>query len=450
MAMKHTRSLMAAGALAVVVGVDVGRTALSPLAIAPQAAQAPMFEVDLMWPKPMPNRWILGSVVGVAVDSRDHIFVVNHAANLNTRTEIGADLTPPGGECCHAAPSVLEYDADGTLLGHWGGPGEGYSWPTTVAGLAIDAAGNVWIGGGGGSDSHMLKFTRDGKFVATVGKFTAPVAPPPAAAADTAYGGAGRGGAARGGGTDSAAGRGGGRAGRGGGRGGGGGRASANPPNSTSMETFGGPAGISFDPNGSEAYVADGTRNHRVAVIDAATGAIKRYWGAYGSQPDDAAHPAYSPTAPASKQFSTVTCAEVSKDGMVYVCDRANDRIQVFKKDGSFVKEKVIAPKTLAPGSVSDVTFSRDAQQKYLYVADGMNNKVWILDRQSLDVLTSFGDGGRIPGEFFALHSVATDSKGNLYTAEDLQGKRLQKFTFKGVGPVPAQPTKVLWPGAGK
>jgi DNA-binding beta-propeller fold protein YncE len=216
------------------------------------------------------------------------------------------------------------------------------------------------------------------------------------------------------------------------------------------METFGGPAGFSFSADGKEAYVADGSRNHRVAVVDIATGAVKRYWGAYGGQPDDAAHPPYSPTGAASKQLATVTCAEVAADGMIYVCDRANDRIQVFKKDGSFVKEKVIAPKTLAPGSVSDVTFSHDKAQKYLYVADGMNNRVWILDRNSLEPLTYFGEGGRIPGEFYALHSIATDSKGNIYTVEDLQGKRVQKFVYKGIGPVPAQPKKVLWPGAGK
>jgi DNA-binding beta-propeller fold protein YncE len=132
---------------------------------------------------------------------------------------------------------------------------------------------------------------------------------------------------------------------------------------------------------------------------------------------------------------------------LIYVCDRQNDRIQVFKKDGSFVKENIIAPKTLGEGSVWDVTFSRDAQQKYLYVADGLNMKIYVLDRQSLELLTSFGDGGRQPGEFVGLHSIATDSKGNLYTVETYQGKRLQKFVFKGVGPVPAKPKAVVWPG---
>jgi hypothetical protein len=297
--------------------------------------------------------------------------------------------------------------------------------------LAIDSKGNIWIGGAGGSDSHILKFTRDGKFVATIGKFT-PAGPAFAAPVDTAYQGVGGRGRAGGGG----------RGGRGRGA-----AAVVLPANSTSTEMFGGATDISFDANGAEAYIADGSRNHRVAVVNTATGAITKYFGAYGSQPNDAPQPAYVPGAPASKQFSYVACAEASKDGLIYVCDRQNDRIQVFKKDGSFVKEKMIAPKTTGEGSVWDVTFSRDAAQKYLYVADGSNMKIYVLDRQSLDVLTSFGDGGRQPGEFVGLHSIATDSKGNLYTVETYQGKRLQKFNFKGVGPVPAKAKAVVWPG---
>jgi DNA-binding beta-propeller fold protein YncE len=145
-----------------------------------------------------------------------------------------------------------------------------------------------------------------------------------------------------------------------------------------------------------------------------------------------------------------VTCAEVARDGTVYVCDRGNNRVQAFKPDGSFIKETIIAPKTLGEGSVGDVAFSHDREQRYLYVSDGMNNKIWVLDRASLDVLTSFGGGGRIPGTFNQLHSIATDSKGNLYTVETGQGKRVQKFNFKDVVGVPAQPKTVVWPGAGK
>jgi DNA-binding beta-propeller fold protein YncE len=398
------------------------------------SVQAPRFEVDPMWPKPMPNRWILGSTVGVAVDAHDHVFVVHLTDSFTPRTEIGLATNPPTGECCAPAPNVLEYDPSGALVGHWGGPGQGYDWPEMNSGLAIDGAGNIWIGGAGGADSRILKYAHDGKFIAEFGKAGAPVAAAPSGrGADTAYAGVSPG---------RAAGRGGAGRGRGG-------RAStpALPANSSSMDSFGGPAGFSFDAKANEAYVADGYRNHRVAVIDMTTGAVKRFWGAYGNKPDDAESSPYDPSAAPSKQFGApVRCAQLSNDGMVYVCDTRNDRIQVFKKDGSFVKEKTIAPKTLGTGSVWDIAFSRDPQQKYLYVADGMNMKVYVVDRQSLEVLTSFGDGGRQPGQFYAPHSLATDSKGNLYTTETYEGKRVQKFNFKGVGAVTAANQGVLWP----
>jgi DNA-binding beta-propeller fold protein YncE len=297
---------------------------------------APRFEVDMLWPKPMPNRWILGSVTGLAVDSRDHIYVLNVPDYFTARTEIGSSTNPPTGECCSAAPAVLEYDAEGALVGHWGGPGNGYEWPTQPRGLAIDKEGNVWIGGSGGNDTRILKFSRDGKYIMAIGKAAAAPAPAPATATapDTAYTGASNRGGAPGRGAAGAAGRGGGRGGRG--RGG-----VSLPPNSASTEAFGGAAGISFDPTSSDMYVADGYRNRRVAVVDAKTGTITRFWGANGKAPADANDPS---------QFSTVACARTSKDGMIYVCDRANDRVQVFRKDGSCVSEKKVAPNTACPG----------------------------------------------------------------------------------------------------
>ncbi len=300
----------------------------------------------------------------------------------------------------------------------------------------------MWIAGSGPNDTQILKFTHDGQFVMAVGTIVAPPPAPAAAVAaapDTAYQGVSA--AARGG----AAGR--------GGRGGRGGRPAGPPPipaNSAGTESFGGATRIAFDAAANEAYVADGSRNRRVVVIDMTTGAVKRFWGAYGNKPDDAPTAPYSPGAPPSRQFGTpVMCAALSSDGFVYVCDRANDRIQVFRKDGSFVKEKTVLPATLREGSVSDIAFSRDAKQRFLYVADGMNDQVHVLDRESLEVVTSFGDGGRVLGEFFALHSIATDSKGNVYTAETYEGKRVQRFTFKGVGPVAATARAVLWPLSG-
>jgi sugar lactone lactonase YvrE len=402
-----------------------------------QAAQAPRFEVDPLWPRPLPNHWLLGSATGIAVDARDHVFVVNLTDSFNQRTEISAATNPPTGECCFPAPGVLEFDAAGNLVSHWGGAGQGTSWPMSAHGIAIDRTGMLWIGGAGGSDTQIFRFRPGGQLAMQVGAAApAPAAPGAGgrAGADTAYegvAGAGRGGR-----------------GAAGGRGGRAGGPPALPANSASMDAFGGATDISFDPAANEAFVADGARNRRIAVVDMNTGRIKRMWGAYGNKPDDAPLPAYAPGAAPAKQFGTpVTCAQLSTDGHLYVCDRQNNRIQVFRKDGSFVKEKIIMPRTLGAGSVWDVAFSRDPQQRFLYVADGTNMKVHILDRQSLEVLTSFGDGGRGPGQFYGVHSIATDSQGNIYTTETYEGKRVQKFVFKGLGPVTSRDQGVVRPG---
>ena len=216
---------------------------------------------------------------------------------------------------------------------------------------------------------------------------------------------------------------------------------------SNDTENVGRPAKIFVDPKTNEVYVADGYGNKRVIVFDADSGKFKRYWGAYGHKPDDANLGNYNPEDPPAQQFrNPVHCADLSNDGLLYVCDRPNDRIQVFKPDGTFVKEKILYKNTLGDGSVWDIAFSKDPQQKYLYLADGANEKVHILDRDTLDVLTSFGDGGRQPGAFYAVHSIATDSKGNIFTTETYRGQRVQKFAFKGVGPVVREDQGVLWP----
>lgn len=389
--MTRSRKVLAATLLGgAILALGVGQRALQ--GAEGSAVEAPTFDVDPFWPQPLPNHWIMGSVIGVGVDARDHIFVVHRQQTLNARTEVGAAATPPMGECCVAAPPVLEFAPDGKLVNSWGGPGEGYTWPESNHGISIDNKDNVWIGGNGQGDSHILKFTHEGKLLMQIGV-------------------PGRG------------------------------------ANSSSMDSFGRVAKISFDNAANEAYVADGYANKRVAVLDMNTGAIKRYWGAYGNKPDDANPGPYNPDAPLAQQFrNPVHCAEPSNDGLVYVCDRPNDRIQVFRKDGKFVKEVRIAPRTLGDGSVWDIAFSRDAAQKYIYLADGRNEKVYVIDRQSLEILTAFGDGGRQPGQFFAVHSIATDSKGNIYTTETYEGKRLQKFVYKGLSPVTTKNRGVPWP----
>ena len=256
-----------------------------------QMVQAPRFEVDPVWPKPLPNHWILGSVIGVGIDSRDHVYIIHRGdSTLNQRTEAGMNAKPPIGECCQAAPPIVEFDPEGNLVKAWGGPGEGYEWPASNHGITIDDKDNVWIGGNGAADSHILKFTHDGKFLQQIGT-------------------------------------------------------PGQQPNSNDSTHFGRVAKISFDLKAQEAYVADGYGNKRVAVLDMDTGAIKRYWGAYGEQPDDTRLAAVRSQRPLIQQFrNPVHCAEPSNDGLVYVCDRPNDRIQVFQKDGKFVKEVRIAP----------------------------------------------------------------------------------------------------------
>jgi DNA-binding beta-propeller fold protein YncE len=390
--MSTRRNLRIGAALSMtLVSLVVLERTLVHQATAAQTVQAPRFEVDPFWPKPLPNGWLMGNVIGVGVDANDHVWIV-HRSDTVTDVEAAADQNPPTAECCRRAPPVLEFDPAGNLVGHWGGPGQGYEWPASNHGIFVDHKNNVWIGGNDAKDAHVLKFTKQGKFLMQFG-----------------HQGQGKG--------------------------------------SNDTANFGRVAKIYVDPKTNEAYIADGYGNKRVAVIDADTGVFKRYWGAYGNKPDDTNLGPYDPKAPRAQQFrNPVHCADLSVDRLVYVCDRPNDRIQVFNADGTFVKEVVIAPNTLGDGSTWDVAFSKDPQQKYMYVADGKNERIYVLDRQSLEILTSFGDGGRQPGQFFAVHSIATDSKGNLFTTETYEGRRLQKFAYKGLGPVVKKDQGTVWP----
>jgi DNA-binding beta-propeller fold protein YncE len=309
--------------------------------------------------------------------------------------EGASSQSPPTGECCNVAPPILEFDQAGNLLRHWGGKdGPGYQWPDSNHGLNVDNKGNIWIGGNGAMDGHVLKFTLDGKFVMQVGKK----------------------GVTR---------------------------------DSLAQDHFFQVAKTFFYGPSNEVFVADGYGNRRVAVIDAESGKMKRFWGAYGKPPDDKAalaQGAYDPTVTYQHFRGPVHCADVSNDGLVYVCDRTSNRLQIFKTDGTFVKEVYIARDSRADGAVWDTAFSRDAQQKYLYVADGRNQKLRIFDRQSMEELTNFGKGGHYPGEWYSLHNIATDSKGNLYTVETYQGRRLQRFLYKGIAPVRTKQQGVPWP----
>jgi len=377
--------------LAVLIALGCGQKALDTEANA-QAKMAPKFVVDPFWPKPLPNHWILGATIGLAVDSRDHVYIIHRRDTFNERTEIGAATDPVKADCCIPAPNVLEFDPAGNLVNHWGGPAEGYDWPTSNHGITVDHKDNIWIGGNGPTDSHILKFSRDGKFLAQYGT--------PGSAT-----------------------------------------------NSHDTENFGSVAEISFDPGANEAYVADGYRNKRVAVLDVDSGELKRYWGAYGNEPDDTNLGPFRPGHEPAQQFrNPVHCAQPSNDGLVYVCDRVNNRLQVFRTDGTFVDELFVKPNSLGDGSVWDISFSADDDQTYIFLADGTNRKIFIIERATLEILTNFGDGGRNPGQFFAVHGIATDSKGNLYTTETYEGKRLQKFVYQGMEPVTVMDQGTPWP----
>jgi DNA-binding beta-propeller fold protein YncE len=398
------RTLLVGGTfLALLVALGLGQAALERAAAQQGGIEAPRFEVDPFWPKTLPNHWVLGQAIGVWVDEQDVVWIIHRGSATLADNEKALELK--NGECCAGAPPVLAFNADGDLVRHWGGPGQGYDWPSGNHGIFVDHLGNVWIGGNGPGDSHIVKFTKEGKFLMQVGKPDARRGKPNAQGQPTYVGG------------------------------------SNDPAN------FGRVAKIFVDPKANEAFLADGYLNKRVAVIDATSGKMKRYWGAYGNKPDDTDIGPYMPGEPPAKQFrNPVHCAMLSNDGLLYVCDRNGDRLQVFKPDGTFVKEQFIAKTTKASGSVWDVAFSRDAQQRYLYITDGMNNRVHVLRRDTLEELTTFGDGGRQPGQFYGVHSIAVDSKGNIYTTETWEGKRLQKFVFKGVGRVRAPHQGVLWP----
>jgi len=360
----------AALSLAVLAGLTIPVTAQQPA----KADTPPTFQPEPFWPKPLPEGWILGQVAGIAVSPDDHIWIVHRPATL-LDDEKGLEKNPPEYKCCKAAPAVMEFDTDGNLLRHWGGPTAEQKWVKNEHGIHIAKDGTVWVGGNNDGD-QLLHFTPDGKFINQVGK------------------------------DDGTKG-----------------------PRSSDTARLNRPAHMFTDDAANEIYVADGYGNRRVIVFDSKTGAYKRHWGAYGNPPSDDKLPPYSPAGELAKQFSNpVHCVRVSNDGLVYVCDRANDRIQVFQKDGKFVKEFRVESATLSNGSVWDLVLSEDKDQRFIFTADGANGQVSTLLRDTGERIAVWGRHGRQPGQFKWVHNIAIDSKGSLYTAEVGFGRRVQKF----------------------
>jgi sugar lactone lactonase YvrE len=396
--MPRNRNVLIAATFLGVLAVLVAAQAVMQQRAEAQAAgavQAPRFEVDPTFPKPLPNGWYQGQTIGLWVDAQDHVWMV-HRPDVLDAVEGAADQKTA--ECCRTAPPVIEFDQQGNVLRSWGGQdGPGYQWPASNHGLNIDNKGSVWIGGNGnGQDGHILKFTQDGKFLLQSGV-----------------------------------------------------KKQGLGPDSLSQDRFYMVAKTFFNAPTNEVFAADGYGNKRVAVLDADSGKIKRFWGAYGKPPDDKAgaqQGPYDPTTTYQQFRGPVHCADVSNDGLVYVCDRGSNRLQIFKTDGTFVREVYTQRDSRGDGSVWDVAFSRDPAQRFLFVADGRNQKIRIFERASMTELTTFGKGGHFPGEWYSLHNIAIDSKGNLYTAETYQGRRVQRFLYKGLAPVRGRQTGVAWP----
>lgn len=361
---------------------------------AADAGAAPQFRVDPFWPQTLPDNWALGEISGLAVDAEDNVWVIHRPGTLTPR-ETKAARTPPAAPCCVPAPPVIAFDRDGKVIAAWGGPGEGYDWPSNEHGVTVDPKGNVWVMGNGDgprgpdgapdrsrADGMALKFTRDGAFVMQIG---------------------GRG-ATRG---------------------------------SRDTTIMGKPPKVVFDPEGREAYFADGYVNHRVIVFDAETGAFKRQWGAYGMPPTDKAEPGVNPATNLPDQLQMVHCVARARDGLVYVCDRQNQRIQVFESGGKFLKEFLYATPNLdrrIPGRLADIAIWPDARESYLAIADGNFENIHIVRRDDGRSVATVGRQGRYAGEFSRLHVIAVDSRGNIFTGE-AGGGRVQKFAVVSGGP---------------
>jgi hypothetical protein len=345
------------------------------------SSAAPRYEVDASWPGPLPGNWIIGQVAGIAIDARDHVWLVHRPKSL-TEHEAAAVQNPPTADCCTPAPSVIEFDAAGRFVQAWGGPTWNQStaaweqpegdWPVNEHGIFVDAEDNVWLAGNGDNDHVVLKFTRDGKHLMTIG-------------------------------------------------------IPGESGGSNDTERLGRPADIGVDTGAREVFVADGYGNRRVIVFDADTGRYKRHWGAYGRRPNDDPLPAYVAGSEPTPNFrGPVHSVALATDGLVYVADRESNRIQVFNRAGTYISEALIAPATLGQGSAWDLGLSDD--ERWLFLADGHNKKVWIIERASLEVAGSFGRGGRQAGQFEWVHNLAVDSQDNVYTSEVNTGKRVQKF----------------------
>src|SRR2546427_1394924 len=358
-------------ALVVAAGVEgkwFSSAALTAHATQTQGRSLPTFEVDRAWPK-VPPQWKLGDPSSIAIDAKDNVWVLHRPRTLKPN------------EAAMAAPPVIVFDTAGNYVKAWGGAGNGYEWPEREHGIHIDYKGFVWLGGNSCptnglpglkpvADDQLLKFTQEGKFVMQIGK-------------------------------------------------------SNQSKGNADTKNLHRPADVWVHQPTNELFVADGYGNHRVAVFDADSGAFKRMWGAFGNKPADDDHcqivAQTSFSDPGPQQLSIVHAIRVANDGTVYVADREYRRVQMFTKDGKFVKQLVRKDIPFA----RDLALSPDANQQFLYV--GAEKGIFIVDRKTLEIVGNIEP----PGIIGAGHQIATDSKGNIYIAQTTAG--MQKLTFKGM-----------------
>lgn len=400
---RFLRVSVATMAITMVIGACQAWAAENKQTVDAPRVPVPTFRYDPDWPKQLPNAWVVGGIGAMFIDKNDHLWIAQRPSTTSTVTERYA--LDGSGECCAPAPPIMEFDPAGNLVQAWGpihvtepvpqggGPYTGPRrqilvgkqvsppypdgvWPASEHGIFVDHKNNVWISSQS-PPSQVVKFTRDGKFLLRIGTKEA--------------------------------------------------------TSSNDKENLAGPTAVYVDPGSNEVFVSDGYRNRRVVVFDADTGKYKRHWGAYGKMPPDGPQQiAAMGETKMPDQFSVTHCIVADNSGLLYVCDRANSRIQVFKKDGTYVREVFIEPRKTGLGTVCGIAFSSDPEQRYMYVADAANKKVVILSRSDLKILGSFGTGGREGGRFLEVHSLAVDSKGNLYTGEVVTNQRVQRFEFTG------------------
>jgi hypothetical protein len=393
-----------------------------PIAAGAQRSDVPKYRFDPDWPRPLPNKWKLGGVTGLAVDKDDNVWVLNRPGDLRD-LELHAELNPPTADCCVRPPSMIHLDKQGNVIG---------SFDASIGhGMDVDNQGFVYVG----QDTVRKYDPKTGKQVGMAprapeqepgsGGGTAGNAPGTAPARVPGRGGPGPIGTFP---AQPAAGRG-----------------AADPsarnaaraafrakyPPTTPM-IVGGVEEIRLVEEDNEMYVADNYLGGRVMVFALDTLAFKRGWGAYGHKLSeitiDDADRAYAPGGPMPKEFRGHLTLNVSNDGLVYAADRNANRIHVTKKDGTFVKEFILAPATGDGGSTGGVAFSPDKRQKFLYISDITNNHIWFLNREDGRVVGQMGSMGENGGQWFGLHMIAVDSKGNIYTGEVFNGERVQRF----------------------